>query len=120
VIVLLVVACAGLGALARFAVDAAVESRTGRLGEFPFGTFVVNVSGSLVLGLLAGLGAPHRTMLVLGTAAVGSYTTFSTWMLETQRPAEDGDRRLAWGNLILSLIVGLGAVALGRVVGRAL
>jgi CrcB protein len=120
VIVVLVVACAGLGAVARFAVDAAVESRTDRLGELPFGTLVVNISGSFILGVLAGLGAPHRTMLVLGTAAVGSYTTFSTWMLETERPAEDGDRRLAWGNVIVSLIVGLGAVALGRAVGRAL
>lgn len=117
---LLVVVCAGLGAVARFVVDAAVESRTGRLGEFPFGTLVVNLSGSFLLGSLAGLAAPQRTMLILGTAAVGSYTTFSTWMLETQRPAEDGDQRLAWQNVILSLVMGLGAVALGRAVGRAL
>jgi CrcB protein len=114
--VLLVLGCCGLGAVARFAVDATIQSRG--LGELPIGTLVVNIGGCFLLGLLAGLHASHRTMLVLGTATVGSYTTFSTWMLETHRPAEDGERRLAAANLGVSLIAGLGAVALGRVVGR--
>jgi CrcB protein len=111
----LAVVCAGLGAVARFALDGLVQSR--RLGEFPLGTFVVNIGGCFVLGLLAGLNLAHDAMLVAGTAAVGSYTTFSTWMLESHRPAQDGERGLAAWNLALSLAVGLGALALGRVVG---
>jgi CrcB protein len=112
---LLVVACAGVGAVARFAVDGLVQSR--RLGEFPLGTFVVNVSGCFALGLLAGLRLAHDPTLVLGTATVGSYTTFSTWMLESHRPAQDGEGRLAGLNLVISFAVGLGAIAVGRVVG---
>ena len=117
-IVVLVLICGGLGSIARFLVDGAVERR--RLGEFPWGTLVVNLGGAFVLGLLAGLGAPHRTMLLLGTATIGSYTTFSTWMLESHRPAEDGETRLVWVNLVGSLLTGLLAVALGHALGSAL
>ena len=71
---------------------------------FPFGTLVVNLSGALLLGFLSGLAlSPHLALLV-GTGFVGSYTTFSTWMLETQRLAEERQvvagvrqhRRSAW------------------------
>jgi CrcB protein len=114
---LLVVVAGGAGAVARFAVDAAVEF--GRLNLFPWGTLVVNLSGTVLLGLVVGLAAPHRVMEVIGTAAIGSYTTFSTWMLETHRPAEDGETRLAWINIVASLLLGLVAIWLGRVIGRA-
>jgi len=89
----LVAALGGFAAVARFLVDGSVESR--RLGEFPWGTLVVNLTGTVLLGLLVGLGSSHRTLLLLGTATLGSYTTFSTWMLETHRPAQDGEPRLA-------------------------
>ena len=115
---LLVVVCGGTGAIARFVVDSAVESR--RLGEFPWGTLVVNLGGTFALGLLVGLSAPHRTAEVIGTATIGSYTTFSTWMLETQRPAEEGAARLAWLNIAVGLASGLVAVVLGRALGRLL
>ena len=116
--VLLVVAGGGVGAVGRFIVDGLVQSR--RPGEFPLGTLLVNVGGCFVLGLLAGLHAPDRTMLILGTATVGSYTTFSTWMLEMHRPAEDGERNLALQNFGVSLAAGLAAVLLGRAVGGVL
>jgi fluoride exporter len=116
--VLLVLVCSGFGAIARFGVDTIVQSR--RLHEFPLGTLVVNTSGCLLLGLLAGLEPSHDTMLVIGTATIGSYTTFSTGMLETQRQAEDGERSLAWRNVVISLGLGLAAVALGRAIGRGL
>jgi len=115
---LLVVLCGGLGAVARFAVDGLVEARLA--GEYPFGTLVVNLSGCFLLGLLAGLGASHRVTLLLGTATLGSYTTFSTWMLESHRSAQDGDGGLAWRSLAIALAAGLAAVALGRAFGRAL
>ena len=113
--VALVAACGGVGSIARFLVDDLVQSR--RRGEFPLGTLIVNVTGSFVLGLLAGLHAPAHTMLIQGTATVGSYTTFSTWMLETHRPAEDGEHSLARQNFAISLAAGLAAVLLGRAVG---
>ncbi len=116
--VLLVLACGGAGAVARFIVDGLIQSR--RLGEWPLGTLVVNLGGAFLLGLLAGLHLAHDTMLVLGTATIGSYTTFSTWMLESQRPAEDGERGLAAQNVIVSLGLGLGAVAVGRAIGGLL
>ncbi len=56
----------------------------------------------------------------LGTATLGSYTTFSTWMLETHRPAQDGESGLALANVAVGLIAGLAAVALGRALGGAL
>lgn len=115
---LLVVVCGGAGSIARFMVDGFVQSR--RLHEFPLGTFVVNMSGCFLLGLLVGLNAPHRTMELLGTATLGSYTTFSTWMLETHRPAQDGESRLAWLNVGVGLVVGLGAAAVGKALGAAL
>jgi CrcB protein len=114
----LIIVCGGIGALARFAVDGLVQSR--RLGEFPLGTFVVNVGGCFLLGLLDGLHPPHRTVLILETATLGSYTTFSTWMLETHRPAEDGEQGLAWQNLALTLAAGFIAVVVGRALGRQL
>ncbi len=112
---LLVVLCGGAGAAARFLVDGVVQSR--RLGEFPFGTLVVNLTGSFVLGLLAGLNASADALLVIGTATIGSYTTFSTWMLEIHRPAEDGERRLGGLNFAISLLAGFAAVVLGRRLG---
>jgi fluoride exporter len=116
--VLLVLVGGGGGAIARFAVDAAVQAR--RLGEFPFGTLAVNLGGSLVLGLLVGLPTSHRAMVILGTATIGSYTTFSTWLLETHRPAEDGEVQLAWLNITVGLAAGLAAAAVGKAIGGAL
>jgi fluoride exporter len=105
----------GLGALLRFFVDGLVAARVGR--DFPLGTFLVNLSGAMVLGLLVGLGLSGDRLVLAGTATIGSYTTFSTWMLESQRLVEDGELAIAAGNLLLSLFVGLGAVALGRLIG---
>lgn len=107
-----------LGALARFHLDAFVQRRTG--GGFPAGTLTVNVTGSLLLGLLTGLSVTSGTMLVLGTGLLGSFTTFSTWMLETERLAEEGASRVALGNIALSLAAGLAAGAAGWAIGAVL
>ena len=108
----------GAGALARFALDGAVASRYG--GSFPLGTFVVNVSGAFALGVLAGLAPSTDAMRLAGTALLGSYTTFSTWMLETERAGEDGQRGILAANVALSLAFGLAGAAVGRWVGEAL
>jgi len=99
----------GAGACARFLVDSSVAVRA-----FPLGTLVVNLSGAFVLGVLSDSGAGADAYLLAGTATLGAYTTFSTWMFESQRAAEDGRGRVALANLAVSLVLGLGAAALGR------
>ena len=100
---------------------AALLRRRSRLGRgragLPVGTLVVNVSGAVVLGLLTGLALSSSQYLLLGTAAVGSYTTFSTWMLETQRLTEERQYRKAVLNIVVSLALGVAAAALGRTIG---
>ncbi|HTX12614.1 MAG TPA: fluoride efflux transporter CrcB [Solirubrobacteraceae bacterium] len=108
----------GLGALLRFFVDGVVASRVGR--DFPFGTLVVNLTGATTLGFLVGLGFTGDRLLLAGTATLGSYTTFSTWVLESHRLVEDGELALAGANLLGSLGIGLGAAALGRLIGSQL
>src|SRR5439155_4055304 len=73
----------GAGAVGRLVLDAAVSERAG--DAFPWGTLVVNLSGAFALGLLAGADVAGDALLLAGTALLGSYTTFSTWMLESQR-----------------------------------
>jgi fluoride exporter len=102
----------GLVALARFALDGAVSNAAG--GRFPLGTLVVNMSGAIVLGALVGAALSGHAYLLAGTAVVGSYTTFSTWMLETHRLGEDGRVGLLVANLAVSTVAGLAAVEAGR------
>lgn len=108
----------GAGAVARYVVDEAVRARW--TGPFPAGILVVNVSGSLGLGLLAGLALPHDAALLLGTALVGAYTTFSTWMLDAVGAASRGMVGVAAANVVGSLVLGVAAAALGRALGAAL
>lgn len=101
----------GLGAVARFLVEQYVSRRPGDRG-FPLGHFTVNVSGSLLLGLAVGMGLEGDAFKLAGTALLGSYTTFSTWMLDTHELR----RGRAVLNVVLSLAAGLAAAALGRAV----
>jgi CrcB protein len=105
----------GLAAVARFVIDAIVSGGSG--GRFPAGTLAVNLSGSLLLGVLVGVALHGNAYLLAGTAVIGSYTTFSTWMLESHRLGEDGRRWLLSVNILASLALGVAAVALGRVIG---
>jgi CrcB protein len=105
----------GAGAVARFVVDGAVAGRFDR--DLPVGTLAVNLSGAFLLGLVAGLALTGDALLLVGTATLGSYTTFSTWMLETQRLVEEGESRDALINIVLSLAAGIAAAALGRAIG---
>jgi CrcB protein len=105
----------GGGAVARFVVDGAGAGRVDY--DLPVGTLAVNVSGAFLLGLVAGLALTGDALVLAGTATLGSYTTFSTWMLETQRLVEEGEGRGAGLNIVVSLAAGLLAIALGRAVG---
>ena len=120
----LAVALAGaLGALARYGLDGFISRRAP--GAFPWGTFAINVSGSLLLGLLFTLFTERLTVdawirsgLTIGF--LGAYTTFSTLSLETYRLLEDRSVGLALANAAGSLAAGLIAVYAGVVMGRAL
>ena len=113
-----VAAVGGIGAIARFALDGAVSERFG--SQLPWGTFAVNASGAFALGVLVGTGPGSDALLVAGTGLLGSYTTFSTWMLETHRLGEDGRRGGMALNVAGSLVVGVAAAALGRLIGGGL
>ena len=113
-----VVLIGGCGSVLRFVLDGTVGSLVGR--NFPFGTLVVNTSGAAVLGLLSALALSDHEAPLAGTAAIGSYTTFSTWMLETQRLDEEREHRLAVANIVGSLALGIAAAALGRWIGLQL
>jgi fluoride exporter len=110
----------GAGAVARFIVDGLVGERAGLRGEFPWGTFVVNLTGAALLGILVGAAVSGNALVLAGTATLGSYTTLSTLMLETHRLGQDDQLPLAAANLLASMFVGFAAVALGHAIGAAL
>ncbi|WP_328866407.1 fluoride efflux transporter CrcB [Streptomyces sp. NBC_00304] len=119
---LLVIAGAAVGAPLRYLTDRAVQSRHDTV--FPWGTFTVNVTGCLVLGLLTGAvtagAASSHVQLLLGTGLCGALTTYSTFSYETLRLAEDGARFYAAANVVASVVAGLGAVFVGFTLAQAL
>ncbi|MFJ9562252.1 fluoride efflux transporter CrcB [Streptomyces fuscichromogenes] len=118
---LLVVLGAVVGAPLRYLADRAVQARHDSV--FPWGTFVVNVTGCLILGLLtgaasAGAASPHLQLL-LGTGLCGALTTYSTFSYETLRLTETGAGLYAAANVVASLVAGLGAAFAGVAIAQA-
>jgi CrcB protein len=116
------VALAGaLGAVARYAVHALVQSRVA--GSFPFGTVVVNLSGSFVLGVITGLtiyhGLDSDVRVVVGTGFIGAYTTFSSFSYETLGLLEDAAPGAALVNAFGSVAAGMVAATAGLVLAGA-
>ena len=113
--VLLVLVGGAVGAPLRYLTDDYVRARHG--AAFPWGTLVVNVVGSFVLGAVAAsvavAGAPTWVLTLVGTGLCGALTTFSTFGVETVQLAERGSWSAAFGNVVLSLGLGLGACAAG-------
>ena len=111
-----------LGAPSRYLLDRLVHRRWE--SDLPWGTFLINVSGALVLGLLTGLELAGR--LPTGVQALaadgfcGAFTTFSTFTFETMRLAEDGELLQAAVNVVGSVGVGLAAAAAGVALGLVL
>jgi CrcB protein len=119
--IVLGIALAGaIGAPARYLVDRLVQRRF--RFDLPGGTFIVNVSGSLLLGLVSGAAMYHglttTPRLLLGTGFCGAYTTFSTAMLETVELASDGRQGAVY--LAASTLAGTAAAAAGLVLAGAL
>ncbi|MGW7543791.1 fluoride efflux transporter CrcB [Streptomyces sp. NPDC054770] len=118
---LLVVLGAVVGAPLRHLTDRAVQARHDSV--FPWGTFVVNVTGCLILGLLtgaasAGAAGPHLQLL-LGAGLCGALTTYSTFSYETLRLTETGAGLYAAANVAASLVAGLGAAFAGVAIAQA-
>lgn len=109
------VAAGAAGAVVRSLVDDAVSARLGR--SFPWGTLVINVTGSFVLGLITGLvlfhSFPATLKVIAGTGFCGAYTTFSTFTYETVRLFEDGSLDKAIRYAAGSLLLGTAAAAVG-------
>lgn len=110
---------AAIGAPGRYLVDRAIQTRHDSV--MPWGTMLVNVVGSLVLGVLFGWGTHHEVpdavMLAVGTGLCGALTTYSTFSYETLRLFEDGARLYSLLNVAVSLLAGFGAALVGYAVG---
>jgi CrcB protein len=106
------------GAWSRFSIGGAIATRWP--SAFPFGTLAVNLTGGFLLGLLTGLSVTGDALLLLGTGLLGAYTTFSTWMVEAQRLAEDGVFEAMWIYLLGSMVAGLAMTGAGWLLGGAL
>lgn len=120
--VLLVILGAAIGAPLRYLTDQAVQSRHDTV--FPWGTFIVNVAGSLVLGVVTGAvlagAAPRSLQLLIGAGFCGALSTYSTFSYETLRLLEDGSYFYATVNVVVSVVACLGAAFLGAAAAQAL
>ena len=110
-----------LGAIARFWLGGYVSDKMG--SRFPYGTFVINCTGSFLIGFIVTLlaekahwNANWRYLIPIGF--IGAYTTFSAFEYETFRVIQDGEMLIAFLNVVLSVIVGFLAVWLGVIAGR--
>jgi fluoride exporter len=114
-VILVIAAFGGLGAATRFVVDGLIRGRWSH--TFPVATVLINVTGSLAIGLLAGAGLYHGLGSDVHAAAAtgfcGGYTTFSTAMVETVRMIQSGQVRRAVVNAVGSLVLAVAAAALG-------
>lgn len=111
---LIVMVGAAVGAPLRYLTDRAVQARHD--SAFPWGTFIVNVLGSFIFGLVAGRLTPEFQLLV-GTGFCGALTTYSTFSYETLRLAEEGSEALATLNVVGSILAGVAAAFLGAAAG---
>jgi CrcB protein len=108
-----------IGAVGRYLIDAAVQDRTGRV--FPFGTLTVNVVGSVILGMVAGVAITDAgaatTRAIVGTGFCGGLTTWSTASWETVRLAEEGSTKAAVNFTLVNLAASVAAGAVGLAIG---
>ncbi|MFE1664836.1 fluoride efflux transporter FluC [Microbacterium sp. P02] len=116
-IVAATLAAGGIGAGLRYLIDALVMR--GRKGGFPAGILVVNISGSLLLGIVTALWAGTPAVTILGLGLLGGYTTFSTVSVESALFSERGRRRRALLNAVGTLVACVAAAGLGLFLGAS-
>ena len=114
-----------LGSVARYWIGGLVSEKTG--GSFPWGTLVINITGSFIIGMLGALVVPEGKMTpqtralttqLLITGVCGGYTTFSSFSLQTLNLIRDGEWFYAAGNILLSIILCMIAVWIGYLLGN--
>lgn len=115
---LLMAVAGGLGAGSRYSLDAWLRPRVS--ARLPWSTHLINLSGSLLLGLIVGLGADDTWHTIAGTGFLGGYTTFSTASVESVHLALDRRYGAATVNAIGMLVLSIAAASLGYALGRAL
>jgi CrcB protein len=108
----------GSAAIARYLIDTELDRHASH--PFPVGILAVNLAGSLALGLVAGVALTGEALAIVAGGGIGSFTTFSTWMLDSHRLAEQGQVRLVWLNIAVSLVAGFAAVVAGNALGGSL
>lgn len=108
----------GLGALGRFRLDTAVARRMP--GGFPWGTLAVNILAAFLAGVVFGVRISGGAEILLAVGALGSFSTFSTWMLEAHRSSEEGSSALAAANVLAGVLGGLAAALAGWGLGSLL
>lgn len=108
----------GAAAAARYVIDAELSARSRH--PFPVGILAINLSGCLALGVAAGAALSGDALAIVAGGGIGSFTTFSTWMLDSHRLSEQGQTNLVWVNIAVSLVAGFAAVALGHWLGGGL
>jgi CrcB protein len=114
---LLMALAGGLGAGTRYSLDAWMRPRVST--SLPWSTHLINATGSLLLGLIVGLGVDDSWHTTAGVGLLGGYTTFSTASVETVHLAIDRRYGAAFANAIGMLVVSVAAAALGYAIGRA-
>ena len=121
-VVLIIALGSAFGGVARYWISGLVAEWVGE--TFPWGTLVVNVAGSALIGALAALGdsarvgLPAEARLFLMVGVMGGFTTFSSFSLQTLRLVQDGDWWRAAANVLLSVVICLVAVAAGYRIAR--
>jgi len=112
-----------IGAIARFWLGGYISNKLGT--RFPYGTFVINCTGSFLIGFILTLLAERthwspnwRYLIPIGF--IGAYTTFSTFEYEILRSVQDGEFLIASLNIVLSVVVGFACVWLGMIAGRSI
>lgn len=106
------------GALARVRLGEKLSRKSGAV--FPIGTFVINITGAFLLGVISGLGAGSNAYLLFGTGFLGAYTTFSTFMYESLHLFQENKRMNALAYILVSLLLGLSGYFAGFEIGRFL
>lgn len=104
----------GLAAGARYLLDTAISRRSG--SPFPFGIFAVNLLGAFLIGVVSGSALDGQAQVIVAGGVIGSFTTFSTWILDSHLLASANLAHLVGLNIAIPLVTGFAAVALGQAI----
>lgn len=112
---LLVAVGGAAGSLVRYSLGKFISEKS--KAEFPIGTFIINITGAIMLGIISTMGVSNNMMLLLGDGFFGAYTTFSTFMYEGFNLFQEKEKLNAFIYILFSLILGIVGYALGTKIG---